>query len=42
METDAGEKFHPVELVLESEPLCHGKRLPRSAKHHLSGVAACR
>src|ERR1700731_3079483 len=36
-ETDTGEEFDPVELVLESEPLCHGKRLPRSAKQHLAG-----
>jgi hypothetical protein len=28
----SGEEFRPGELVLESEPLCHGKRPPRSAK----------
>jgi hypothetical protein len=35
--TDAGEKLHPGELVLESEPLRDGKRPPRSAKQHLAG-----
>jgi hypothetical protein len=35
--TDAGEEFRPLELVLESESLGHGKRLPRSAKQHLAG-----
>ena len=35
--TDAGEKLHPGELVLESEPLRDGKRPPRSAKQHLPG-----
>jgi hypothetical protein len=34
--TGAGEEFRPGELVLESEPLCHGKRPPRSAKQHLA------
>jgi hypothetical protein len=35
--TDAGEEFRPVELVLESEPLRHGKWPPRFARQHLAG-----
>ena len=35
--TDAGKEFRPGKLVLESEPLCHGKRPPRSAKQPLAG-----
>lgn len=32
-----GEEFRPGERAPESEPLCHGKRPPRSAKQHLAG-----
>ena len=35
--TDAGKEFRPGKPVLESEPLCHGKRPPRSAKQPLAG-----
>src|ERR1700736_943240 len=35
--TDAREEFHPVELVLESEPLCHGKLPPRCTRQLLAG-----
>jgi hypothetical protein len=35
--TNAGKEFRPGKPVLESEPLCHGKRPPRSAKQPLAG-----
>ena len=39
--TDAGEKLHPGELVLESEPLRDGKRPPLVPGRSQPGYAAC-